>query len=621
MSDWKIISFSGCSVQDFETDYSFIVQQAIGFGFPPVSNISIPYGILDGNLFQRTRIEAQTFTLAGYLAGSSVADLHTLRKNLISAIKRDRVAPEEPVVIQYTGGASTVQASAYYDAGLELGNVTKYSELGIGLRFFVPDPKWESPTSTSATLEIQKEASAANYLIRDENGVWSGSLGTNGDVLSCEIHPTTGHFYVSGLFTQLGGFSTNYIAYWDGLSWNALGSGLGGFTVTQTFGPDGTLYVGGQFVTAGGSAASRVASWDGTTWSDIGAAAVDDTVWTMTVSPCGDLVIGGQFVSVAGSAASRIARWDGDTWSPVGSAIDTQVRDVAYSLDSKLYATGPFTTVGAIAASYIAKWDETLQTWSSVGSGLDARGWHLEIGSDGLIYTTGCFNNVNGTATPACGVGVWNGAVWSSLGAGMSKLGFDATAAEYGKTLAFDNDGRLLLGGKFTAVGGKTVDDGYGIWNGSEWMVPGLDLPSTATVNVIRVASDNSLFMGFSTAGCAIVPGQTTVTNDGTSETFPVFTASGPGRLRHLKNWTTGQEIFFSDLDLSAGETVTLDLRFGAKTFVSDFRGNILNQIQPGSNLVDFHLSPGSNSIGLYIDNSSASANIKWTDRYWGIDI
>ena len=108
-------------------------------------------------------------------------------------------------------------------------------------------------------------------------------------------------------------------------------------------------------------------------------------------------------------------------------------------------------------------------------------------------------------------------------------------------------------------------------------------------------------------------------TNSGTADVFPVFTADGPGRIHQLANYTIKRFIYF-DLDLLAGERVVLDLRPGEKTFISTFRGNIINTILTGSDVEDFRLVPGENSISIFIGDATAEATLIWDERHWSFD-
>ena len=71
-----------------------------------------------------------------------------------------------------------------------------------------------------------------------------------------------------GDFFTAGGVAANYIASWDGSSWSALGSGIGGLrhAVYALTVYNNQLIAGGFFSTAGGVSTNYIASWDGSSW-------------------------------------------------------------------------------------------------------------------------------------------------------------------------------------------------------------------------------------------------------------------------------------------------------------------------------------------------------------------
>jgi hypothetical protein len=109
--------------------------------------------------------------------------------------------------------------------------------------------------------------------------------------------------------------SASRIARWNGTSWSALGSGISGlpnFTSVNalTVLPNGDLVAGGQFTSAGGVSANGIARWDGTSWSALGSGMGGQypSVYALTTLPNGDLVAGGDFGSVGGVSASVLSR-------------------------------------------------------------------------------------------------------------------------------------------------------------------------------------------------------------------------------------------------------------------------------------------------------------------------
>lgn len=108
-------------------------------------------------------------------------------------------------------------------------------------------------------------------------------------------------------------------------------------------------------------------------------------------------------------------------------------------------------------------------------------------------------------------------------------------------------------------------------------------------------------------------------TNNGTANTYPIITLEGPGLVHQIINYTTKEFIFF-DLELQSGEKAKLDLRPGKKTFISSFRGNIINTILSGSDTERFHLMPGNNDVSIFIDDASAAAKMNWNEYHLSFD-
>jgi hypothetical protein len=166
--------------------------------------------------------------------------------------------------------------------------------------------------------------------------------------------------------------SANSIAKWDGSTWSALGSGIGGDFLyggpyVSALAVSGTnLYAGGEFTNAGGVSANYIAKWDGSAWSALGSGMND--VLALVVSGA-DLYAGGGFTNAGGVPANSIAKWDGSAWSALGSWTNVDVAFYALAVSgSDLYVGGNFTTVSGVPANYIAKWDGS--AWSALGSGI-----------------------------------------------------------------------------------------------------------------------------------------------------------------------------------------------------------------------------------------------------------
>src|SRR5574341_1256576 len=231
MGFWQISGSAG--FEDLETVYGYKITQFPGAGMATVDNISTTYGLLDGSLYQRTRAEAKVFSLIGTLRGSTVADLHVKRTNLIRNIAPDRSGSTgQPVLLRYTGGASTLQASCFYKSGLELGTVKARIEADIAFAFEQFDPYWETTTTSSAILSHTTTITSANNIARLDiaTGSWSSFRGgLNSSVSALLFNDDTfgvfsgvglGPFFAAGSFTAASVIGLNRFAAWDDpVSW------------------------------------------------------------------------------------------------------------------------------------------------------------------------------------------------------------------------------------------------------------------------------------------------------------------------------------------------------------------------------------------------------------------
>ena len=150
---------------------------------------------------------------------------------------------------------------------------------------------------------------------------------------------------------------------WDGNSWSALGSGVGGsfpnnFSSVYALAFSGTnLYAGGIFSTADGITATNIAMWDGNSWSALPGMNIASLslqyglggVCALAVSGT-NLYAGGAFMT---SVSVYIARWTGSNWSDLNPGLNGHVAALAMS-GTNLYAGGFFDTADGLPANGIA---------------------------------------------------------------------------------------------------------------------------------------------------------------------------------------------------------------------------------------------------------------------------
>lgn len=618
----SLVNTAGSAI-DLDTINAYFAGMP-GMGMPPVENVAVPYGTADGALYQRTVVRPRIMTLiveANTQSGATYTSLHTARRSLIDLIKPDRSATQQPVVVRYTNNGVTLEIDAYYDGGLEYGDLVGFSER-IAVRFVSYDPYWRKTSDTSASAATQTTLASVNSIAeRSTAGVWANlGGGINIGAVYALLYDSSGNLYAGGAFTSIGGVAANNIAKWNGSAWSALGTGADSTVQALALAPNGDIYVGGAFGSAGGVAntAGIAKVTSSGTWSALGSStgtAGGGGVTALTVDPVGTLWITGGFTSVHGVAATNVAsRNTAGTWAALGTGLSSMGLAIVAPDSTGPYVGGGFTTANGVTVNRIAKW--TGATFVAYGAGANGEVNALAAGPDGSIYAGGVFTAIGGVS--AARVARLKSGAFTPLGTGVG--GGDVY------TLAVLSDNTLWAGGFFTSAGGLTLPDGFARWQSGTWLPPDIDMPGTAQGRVLAVSSTGKLAIGtqYGTSGSAAAAGITTITNAGTATAWPVITITGPtvgaAYLYQIANYTTGDAIYFSNLIINAGETYTLDLRPGYKTFTSSWRGNLYYALLPGSNEMTWRLLPGANSISIYTSNSTCTATIAYRERYWSTD-
>ena len=173
--------------------------------------------------------------------------------------------------------------------------------------------------------------------------------------------------YAGGQFSSAGGVAANNIAWWNGATWSAVGSGLNGPVEALTTFDDGAgiaVYAGGSFTKSGSLVVRRVAKWNGA-WSSLAGGINNGAVYSLTVgdevSGTPVLYVGGSFSGASSTVLKNAASWDGASWAALGNGTNGAVATlVAFEDDEAdglaLYAGGNFTTAGGLPAAHIARW-------------------------------------------------------------------------------------------------------------------------------------------------------------------------------------------------------------------------------------------------------------------------
>lgn len=327
-----------------------------------------------------------------------------------------------------------------------------------------------------------------------------GIPGCNGTISDIE-ELGAGQFLVAGRFSECGTTAVANIALWDGLAYQALGSGVDDFVASiAVIGSD--VFVGGNFMTAGGLPAKRIARWDGSGWHAVGSGAENgvgsnlaiDSVNALAVVGT-DLYVGGRFLSAGSLSVGHIARWDGTQWRSLGTggnpgvALDGVVYALASSGNS-LFVGGNFLSAGGTLANNVARWDGA---WHSLGSGADngTNHWVFALATEGSnLYVGGMFTRAG---TVDSRVARWDGVAWHDLAGVVSGTVRDLLAAN-GQVYAVGTDLRAQSGSERLLLQ----------WNGASWQGSGVSLPGDCGQSSVVIGSSEALA---TTVGGLIVGG------------------------------------------------------------------------------------------------------------------
>jgi len=303
-----------------------------------------------------------------------------------------------------------------YAGGILANNIAKWdgstwSALGSGMGGYSSSSVYALALDSSDNLTaggyfITAGGTSANYIAKWNGTSWSAfGPGMNSAVHAIALG-SSGALYAGGEFTQDGsGQDLAYIAKWNGSSWSALGSGMGGVNpVVDALAVDSSdnLIAGGEFTTAGGCTdnCTYIAKWNGSTWSALGSGMGGSSyaVYALVIDSSDNITAGGEFTTAGGNPASNIAKWNGISWSAFGDGMNSDVSALVFDSLHNLYAGGQFTTAGGNTANNIAKWNGT--SWSALGSGVDTTALALAIDPSDNLYAGGEFGIAGGKISP-----------------------------------------------------------------------------------------------------------------------------------------------------------------------------------------------------------------------------
>ncbi len=292
------------------------------------------------------------------------------------------------------------------------------------------------------------------------------STATGATVDAIAYDSVTGRLFVGGNFINAGGTAAaDFVAYWNGTTWQPPCNISPGGNVTSLQIIGGTLYVGGAFSPPGGlpngqSLLKCDIATGATTATVTAPIKMNGAIYAMTADAAGNLYTAGTFINMDGTPNSDyVARYDGAAWHAMAPGAVTGITRSITSDGTNVYIGSDGQDIAGIAqADHVAKWNGS--AWSALGSNTAGADGFLPasafinamVTSGSRLFVTGSFQNANGQAT-ADEIAQFNGSSWAPIGSDGAGNG---PLPGPGNALSMLGS-KLIAGGNFTTAGGDPL--------------------------------------------------------------------------------------------------------------------------------------------------------------------
>jgi uncharacterized delta-60 repeat protein len=232
------------------------------------------------------------------------------------------------------------------------------------------------------------------------------------------------------------------------------GGGTNSGVLAMAMQPDGKTIIGGDFTTVGVATRNRIARLNADGSLDAFNPNADDTVYSVAVQGDGKTLVAGTFFNIGGAPRISLARLNANgsadaTFTP---NIIGDVYSLAVQYDGKILIAGWFTTVNGVTRNNLARLNPDGSLDTSFNPAPDSGGIvsSIAIQCNGSILVGGQFTTLGG---------ITRNRIARLLPDGSLDSSFDSTAGVIGvsdaiRTIAVQDDGRILIGGVFTEVNG-----------------------------------------------------------------------------------------------------------------------------------------------------------------------
>lgn len=222
---------------------------------------------------------------------------------------------------------------------------------------------------------------------------------------------------------------------------------------------NGKIYIGGSFTQANGVSKNRIIGLEANGSENLVFnvdSGFNNIVQAIAVQSDNKIIVVGSFTKYQGQSSNRIIRLntDGsiDTGFNVGGGFNNLVNDVVIQSDGKILVGGNFSAYNGKACVRIARLnsDGSFDSSFNPGNGFSSQVRKIAVQNDGKILVVGDFGYINGTPSARIARLLDDGSIDASFIVGN---GFTGNAY----TLVIQNDGKIIVGGAFTAYKGTPV--------------------------------------------------------------------------------------------------------------------------------------------------------------------
>ena len=368
-------------------------------------------------------------------------------------------------------------------------------------------------------------------------------LGAQGLTIESIALQSDGKIVVGGRFFRWNGTNLGYIVRLnsDGTRDTTFttnnGTGADNYITEVALQSDGKIVVGGAFTTWNGTTVNRVVrlNSDGTRetafTTNAGAGLVGGDVYAFAFRSDGKIVVGGQFTTYNNATVNRLVQLNTDgtrdtSVFAMSYSANTTVSAVALQSDGKILVGGQFTAWNNVTVGRIVRLDSdgTRDTAFTTNTGTAANGTvsAVALQSDGKILVGGQFTAWNGTTV---------GRIVRLNSDGTRDTTFTTNTGTAANStvneIAVQSDGKIVIGGLFATWNGTTVN--RIVWLNSDGTRDTAFTTNTGTaagttmtgVNAIALQSDGKILLGglFATWNGTTVNRVVRLNSDGTRDT------------------------------------------------------------------------------------------------------